>query len=120
MKRYLLVNTGYQFVAIPYENSERLAQLVSALGDAQMVESKGYGDEQRYIPTSSDPLPLQFINGDKITIGDEVATLKAQLAEANQSKEQYSEWWTTESAKTRALESEIVKLKTPPPEASPL
>lgn len=113
MKRYLLVGVGYQQLAIPYETGERLAQLVAALADARAVDSKGYGDEQRFVPVSTEPLQMQFIDGAKVTVGDDIATLKAQLDDVTKQQAQYSKYWTDERAKVAKLEKELKALKEP-------
>lgn len=111
MKRYLLIGVGYQQLAIPYETSDRLATLVAALADARTVESKGYGDEQKFVPTSVEPLQMQFIEASKVTIGDDLATLKAQLEDVTRQQAQYSKYWTDERAKTSKLEKELKELR---------
>lgn len=113
MKRYLLIGVGYQQLAIPYETSERLATLVGALAEAKTVESKGYGDEQKFIPTSIEPLQMQFVDAAKFTIGDDLATLRAQLDEVTRQQAQYSKYWTTEREKSARLEKEIAAFKAP-------
>ena len=113
MKRYLLIGVGYNQLAIPYETSERLSVLVAALADACTVDSKGYGEEQKYVPVSKEPLQMQFIEGSKVTIGDDLATLKAQLDDVTKQQAQYSKYWTDERAKTAKLEKELKALKEP-------
>lgn len=119
MKRYLLIGVGYNQLAIPYDTSERLATLVAALADARTVESKGYGDEQRFVPISVEPLQMQFIDATKVTIGDDLATLKAQLEDVTRQQSQYSKYWTDERAKSAKLEKELAALKAPAPVATP-
>ena len=111
MKRYLLIGVGYQQLAIPYSTGEQLASIVSLLADARPVDSKGYGDEQRFVPTSNEPLQMQFIEANKVTIGDDLATLKAQLEDVTKQQAQYSKYWTDERAKTSKLEKELAALK---------
>jgi hypothetical protein len=115
MKRYLLIGVGYNQLAIPYDTSERLATLVAALADARTVESKGYGDEQRFIPTTVEPLQMQFIEASKVTIGDDLATLRAQLEDLSKEQAKYSKYWTDERAKSARLEKELKELKAPAP-----
>ena len=111
MKRYLLIGGGYQQLAIPYDTSDRLAALVAALADARTVESKGYGADQKFVPTSVEPLQMQFIEASKVTIGDDLATLKAQLEDVTQRQEQYSKYWTDERLKSSKLEKELKELR---------
>lgn len=111
MKRYLLIGVGYQQLAIPYETSDRLATLVAALADARTVESKGYGDQQKFVPTTVEPLQMQFIEASKVTIGDDLATLKAQLEDVQEAQARYSKHWTDERAKTARLEKELKDLR---------
>ena len=119
MKRYLLIGVGYNQLAIPYETSDRLATLVAALADARPVESKGYGDDQRFVPTSIEPLQMQFIDASKVTIGDDIATLKAQLEDVTRQQAQYSKYWTDERAKSSKLEKQLAELKSAPATAEP-
>lgn len=110
MKKYLLVSFGYRKVAIPVESSAALASLIPAMADAKEVEQKGYGEDLRYIPTS-DQVQFEIVNADIVTIGDEVATLKAELAEAKRSSEQYSKYWTSETGKSKELQKQLDELK---------
>lgn len=111
MKGYILIGVGYQQLAIPYETSERLAVLVAALADAKTVESKGYGTDQKFVPTSAEPMQMQFLEASKVTIGDDLATLQAQLEDVTRAQAQYSKYWTDERAKTSKLENELKELK---------
>lgn len=116
MKRYLVVTVGYNYLAIPLENS---GPVMAALADAVQVESKGYGEELRWVPTSDAPVNLQFVNADKFTIGDEVETLKVKLAEAVSQQQSYSKYWTAEQAKVAALKKELAAAKGTPAPSEP-
>ena len=113
MKRYLLVGLNYNYLAVPYDNSQQLASLVALLGDARQVESKGYGADQKFVPTSEEPLQLQFVDGNKVTVGDDLASLKARLDEVTQQQAQYSKYWADERTKSAKLEKELKALKEP-------
>jgi hypothetical protein len=124
MKRYLLVNVGYNHLAVPMIDTASTAALMMALLDSVPVESKGYGEEQKWVPSSKEPPELKFVDGDKVTVGDDVASLKAQLADATREKEQYSKYWLTDRSKAEKLEKELKAIKdgvppapapTPPP-----
>ena len=114
MKRMLLVSFGYSHLAVRLDDSSKAAALIAALVDAVPVESKGYGDEQRYVPTVEQQVQLQFVDSERFTVGDEVATLKAQLAEARQQEKSYSGYWNSERVKTSKLEKELAELKKGP------
>lgn len=116
MKRYLVVTVGYNYLAIPLENA---GPVMAALADAVQVESKGYGEELRWVPTSDAPVNLQLVNADKFTIGDEVETLKVKLAEAVSQQQSYSKYWTAEQAKVAALKKELAAAKGTPAPSEP-
>ncbi len=119
MKRYMILTVGYQTAAIPYSNSTELAALVSAISEARQVDSKGYGDEQRYVPTSDEPLQFVLVSSERVTIGDEVATLKAQLKAATDEAASNQKSFMSYYEKANRLEKQVKELQTPPPPVQP-
>jgi hypothetical protein len=113
-KRYLILGIGYNHVAVPYTSGQELAALMGALADAKHVSSTGYGDEQKWTPSSSDPLQMQLVEGARVTVGDDLATLKALLAEQTRSAEQNSKYWMASNAKVAALEKQLKDMSIKP------
>lgn len=107
----LIVSISYKSLAIPYSSPEQLGALIAALSVARAVDSQGYGDEQRYVPESNEAPEFKIVSGEKVTIGDEVATLKAQLAQKTEEANQRSQWWSQSNQKAAALEKELKALK---------
>lgn len=116
-KRYLILSIGYNHVAVPYSNGADLAALMGALADAKQVASTGYGDDQRWTPSSNEPVQIQLIDGSRVTIGDDLATLKAQMADIKTNAEQYSKWWSNSNAENARLKKELEALKAKPAES---
>lgn len=122
MKRYLILTVGYQHVALPYSNGAELAALVSAISDGKQVNSVGYGDEQKYVPSADEPVQFLLVDSSRVTVGDELATLKAKLDEQTREAKTNSERWMTYYNKATELEKKIKEMQTPtaaPPEQTP-
>jgi hypothetical protein len=107
MNRYLIVTVGYQYMAIPIADGIQAASLLAGLVDAVIVESKGYGDEQRWVPVKKEPVAIQFANADRVTVGDEVDSLRALLKEAEVQAASYSKYWQSEQATVKKLKEQI-------------
>lgn len=109
--KFLIVSVGYQSVAIPYMSAGQLGDLVAALSEARACESVGYGDDQRWVPNGNDAPDIKLVSGDKVTLGDEVATLKAQLAKMTKQDEEHSRYWLAADAEKQKLAKELKALK---------
>lgn len=107
MNRYVVVTLDYKQIAFPVGDPVQTAALLAALSAGVPVESKGYGDDQRWIPTTDQPLQFQFVNADRFTGTDEVAALKAQLAEVKADSERYSKYWISERETTKKLKEQL-------------
>lgn len=116
MKRYVILTVGYQHVALPYSNGAELAALVSAISEGKQVNS--VGDEQTYVPSSDEPVQFLLVDAARVTIGDELATLKAKLEEQTREAKTNSERWMTYYNKSNELEKKLKELQTPPPPQS--
>jgi hypothetical protein len=114
VNKYLIVHVGYNHLAVPVKDSGRAGALIAALADAECVESKGYGAELKWVPSGSDLVQVEFVSADRITVGDELATLRAKLAEAEGQAQSYSKYWTAEQATTKRLKEEVASLKGSP------
>lgn len=112
MKRYLVVTVGYNYLAIPM--GPEVTPVLAALAEAVPVESKGYGDELRWVPTTTEPVNMQFVNANKFTIGDELETLRVKLKEAEGQALSYSKYWTAEQTKVAELKKELAATKGAP------
>lgn len=65
---------------------------------------------------------MQMVDGARVTIGDDLATLKAQLAEQTRTAEQNSKYWMASNTKAAELEKQLKALQAasiPPPPAEP-
>jgi hypothetical protein len=115
MKRYVVLTVGYQSVALPYSNGAELSSLVSAISEARQVNPTGYGEDQKYVPVSDEPVQFQLVDAARVTIGDEVSTLKAKLSELEKDKDR----WITYYNKANELEKQLKALQTPPSPVNP-
>lgn len=109
--KYLIVSFGYQSIAVPYANEGQLGDLVAAISEARACESVGYGADQRWVPNGNDAPEIKLVSGDKVTIGDEVATLKVQLAKMTKQDEEHSRYWLSANAEKEKLAKELKALK---------
>lgn len=105
--KYLIVDVSYYHFAIPFETGTDIAPFIAALSDAKMVESKGYGPDEKIIPTTENPPAFRIVSADKVTIGDEVETLKAQLADVKADLDTRQTWLTQEREKVAKLKKEM-------------
>lgn len=117
--RYIIVSVGYNHVAIPYNSGAELGPILAALAESKNVNSVGYGDEEKWVPSSKEPVQFRLIDGERVTIGDDLATLRAQLAEATRSAEQNSKYWLNANAEVTKLKKELEALRIPPPPVTP-
>ena len=105
--KYLIVSGGYgNMIAIPFFNGNGIAELMAGLADASLVESKGYGTDERFLPTVGN-IQMRVVDADMVTVGDPLETLKAQLAEANNAVAMRQKWLEQEREKVKALQAKI-------------
>ena len=104
--KYVIVTCSYCHFAIPFKKGADIAPFIAALSDARMVESKGYGADEKLVPTSEDAPSFRIVKSDKVTIGSEVDTLKAQLAEVKSELETRKKWLEQERAKVKELKAQ--------------
>ncbi|MGE4340781.1 MAG: hypothetical protein AB7E55_33245 [Pigmentiphaga sp.] len=107
MKRYLLLSVGYNHVAVPYSTGPELAAVMASLADAKNVNSVGYGDDEKWVPVSNEPVQIRLIDGARVTIGDDLETLRVQLAQAQQEAKTNSERWMSYYQKSNDLEKKL-------------
>lgn len=119
-KKYLIVGISYHHIAIPYETGEQLAQLIAAVSETRQVESKGYGDDQRFVPTTDNPVQFQLVDAKKVAIGDDLASLKARLDEATKEAADNNKRWLDQHSRNQKLEAELKALKASPTPANPV
>jgi len=112
-KRYVVLTVGYQSVALPYSSGAELAALVSSISEAKQVNSVGYGDEQKYVPATEEPVQFLLVDAARVTIGDELATLKAKLEEQTREAKMNNDRWMTYYTKANDLEKKLKELQTP-------
>jgi hypothetical protein len=117
--KYLIVTVGYQSMAVPAASTELLATLFAALSDSVQVDSNGSGAEQRWVPTTGEPLEIAICKAERVTVGDELGTLKAKLAKLETDSANYSKWWAQERTKVAELEKKLKSATTAEPAAAP-
>ena len=117
--RFIILTVGYNNVAVPYSSGAELAPILAALADARNVNSVGYGDDQKWVPISNEPVQVSLVDGSRVTIGNDLETLRAQLTAAQAEAKTNSDRWLTYYNKSQELEKKLKEANIPPPPASP-
>lgn len=102
---YLILEVGYSHMAIPCKDG--IGEVLSLIADARVVTSTGYGSEERWIPSEGDLPRMRFVSEDRVTIGNEVATLQAKLSEVTAEKETRDRWLEKERKKVSELKKQL-------------
>lgn len=113
--KYLIVSTDIARLAVPLRDPAQAGVLVAALSEARVVERSYRAD--KYMPKEVE-IELSFVDGSKVTIGDELETLRAQLADEKAEREQRDRWWSEERKKSQKLSEELAALKSGKPAAA--
>lgn len=111
MSRYILVEVDYKHLLVPVSNTETFGVVMAALCEAIEVESKGSGNDQRWVPTSGEPVNVRIVPGGRVTFGDDLATLRARLADMEEEHSRYGRYWSEEREKSARLAKELKALR---------
>lgn len=102
--KYLILDPVYGGrIAIPFATGADIAPIIAAMTDAAIVDQKGYGEDEKFVPTSNSVPSFRIVAADKVTIGSETDTLKALLDETKSSLEVHRKWLEQEREKVKSL-----------------
>lgn len=116
MNRCVLLTVNYSTLAIPAVSVAELSAVLAALSGARVVKESGTGV---FIPQGdNEDLQLRIVDGSKVAIDDELASLRARIEAAEAELKQRTGWWSQEREKNAKLQKEVEALKKGEPVAA--